>query len=48
MKQTYVNIDLETHKKIKELAEKKGMKIYRLLKEILESYLKNENISLDK
>lgn len=48
MKQTYVNVEDEIQRKIKKLADLEGMKIYRLLRKVVEYYIKHENISLDK
>lgn len=45
---TIAAMDKETHNKLKLLAEKKGMKLYRLIKDIVDYYIKHEKISLDK
>jgi predicted DNA-binding protein len=47
MKQTHINLEEETQRKIKLLADKKGMKIYRLIREIVDYYIKHENIQLE-
>jgi predicted DNA-binding protein len=48
MDHTYINVEKEVRELIKQLAERKGMKIYRLVREMVEAYIKNEKIDLQR